>query len=152
MKLKGKIAVYSDNGSTIIRISDTESDFTKVVASILSSLCDEDVASKKISELENPKKEEDTPPDISNAIDETPDFLQESKKEDAVSPTSAPETSVPTENDDIVIHMGKYKGKKVSEILKEAKGRDYLLWLTSNYSGSQKDTMNKIKDYLAKHK
>lgn len=152
MKLKGKIAVYSDNGSTIIRISDTESDFTKVVTSILSSLCDEDVTSKKISELENPKKEEDTPPDISNAIDETPDFLQENKKENVVSPPPAPETSAPAENDDIVIHMGKYKGKKISEILKEAKGRDYLLWLTSNYSGSQKDTMNKIKDYLAKHK
>ena len=151
MKLKGKIAVYSDNGSTIIRISDTESDFTKVVTSILSSLCDEDVTSKKISELESPKKEEDTPPDISNAIDETPDFLQESKKE-TVSPPPAPKTSAPAENDDIVIHMGKYKGKKISEILKEAKGRDYLLWLTSNYSGSQKDTMNKIKDYLAKHK
>ena len=151
MKLKGKIAVYSDNGSTIIRISDTESDFTKVVTSILSSLCDEDVTSKKISELESPKKEEDTPPDISNAIDETPDFLQESKKE-TVSPPPAPKTSAPAENDDIVIHMGKYKGKKISEILKEANGRDYLLWLTSNYSGSQKDTMNKIKDYLAKHK
>ena len=63
MEMKGKITIYDDNGDTIIKISETKNDFTEIVQKMLENICNTEIKSKKITELE---KIED--------IDEKPDF------------------------------------------------------------------------------
>ena len=52
MEIKGKITIYDDNGDTIIKISETKNDFTKIVQKMLENICKTEITSKKITELE----------------------------------------------------------------------------------------------------
>ena len=52
MEMKGKITIYDDNGDTIIKISETKNDFTDIIQKMLENICNTEITSKKITELE----------------------------------------------------------------------------------------------------
>ena len=72
MEMKGKITIYDDNGDTIIKISETKNDFTDIIQKMLENICNTEITSKKITELEKAETIEDK---TDFAKIEPPEFL-----------------------------------------------------------------------------
>lgn len=134
MKLKGRISVYDDNGDIIVKISDTEANFSDVVTSTLEKICQAEVPVKTISNLKKAEVKEDVP-NTSKAKNITPPaFLTEKETSD--------EQEIPITIEDIgshvIQHLGaKYKGKTVADAAADA---NYVKWLIEKFSPAKPET------------
>lgn len=116
MNLKGKISVYDDNGDTIIKVSNTESNFSEIVENVLSTVLNTEISAKPVTNLEKVTENEDKP-NLENSKDITPSFLTDTITEDDEIETSGDESGF----GDVVVTLGKkYAGKNltIKEIFK----------------------------------
>ena len=132
MKLKGRISVYDDNGDIIVKISDTEANFSDVVTSTLEKICQAEVPVKTISNLEKAEVKEDVP-NTSKAKEITPpSFLTGESKQEEI------QITIEDIGSHVIQHLGaKYKGKTVADAAADA---NYVKWLIEKFSPAKPET------------